>query len=616
MDMGSEIESFDNDLVDETPSASCCSCFKGFDPDVLYRCSTCNNKSENEGQLANLPIHYHCESCITSHLRRKHEIVDCKGYSPATCDTHEKLCAMYCSECNTVLCHSCVMDHSGHSFQTLDTKSSEVRKNIFQYLNNIEEKSKPLKHLETVSEDSSKRVGDFRSSLSEENLVETLKSLYNGVIESNLSSWIEFVDQIKKREMPEMTDEDATKISSSDVSIVASSHGGSNDLSNASADEKFRTLIQSEVFRDHIREVTEGVEKSTESLKKMLLMSEGNCITNFKGNETVIKASVGNCDEELGKHACLEWSAEVDDIIRNSISDALRSFKLCLIQSIRVETVKHYKKVPFGAAVTKIDSLNLSDSSATHTLGKDYQYLSPVLSSSIEKETCLLRVLKKENNKSSSTLLEAIYFPSEVTFALSEIENSAVVALCTKSHLLLFFCLKSHTVIEQRQLEASSFPVGFCQLFNKSFRLDLWNSEEKILLAEKEEIQMESKLRPKFIKRSCNRLHLVDSSNNIVIYDTIAKTEIHIKHFHHGFSSMDNILIENREKMLLWDYKMKLVLVCSISLSSDQKNFAVLKLIKFDLPALSTVERFSCNFSSKSLIVYTDSSIFKFKYEA
>ena len=612
--MGSEIESSDKELVDET-SASCCSCFKVFDPEVLYRCSTCNSKNENEGQAANQPIHHHCESCITSHLRRKHEVVDCKGYSPAQCDTHEKLCAMYCRECNSVLCHSCIMDHSGHSFQSLDTKSSEVRKKIFEYLNEIEEKSQPLNHLETVSEDSSKKVGDFRSSLNEKNLVETLKSLYNGVIESNLTFWIEILNKIKKREVPEKTDEDPAKISTSDVTIGSSYHDSSSDLAHSLADKKLRKRIHSDVFRDHIREVTGGVDKSTECLKKMLLMSEGNCITHFNESEILIKASVEDCEETLGKHACLEWSADVDEIIRNSISDALRSFQLCLIQSISVEIVKPFYKAPLKTVVTKIDSLNLSDSSTHHTVRKD-QYLSPMLSSSTEEKSFYLRVLKTELG-SSSTLRETVHFPSsEFSFALKNIEKAAVVALYTKSQSLFFFCLRSLRVIEQRHLDDSSIPVGFCQLLNMCFALDLWNSEEKILFVEKEQIRMKSKLRPKFIKRCCHRIHIVDVSNKIVIYDTKAKTELLIRHFHHGLSSIDNIVVENPRKLLLCDYKMKLVLVSSISLSIDQKNFTVLKLIKFDLPVSYTVERFGCYFDFKTLYVYTDSSIFQFKYES
>ena len=616
MNTCSETESLDTNAEPETSTASCSSCFEVFDLELLYRCSTCNSKNEDEEQ--NNQTNYCCESCITSHIRRKHEVVDKRGYSPAICDTHKKLSALYCNECESVLCHSCIMDHSGHTYQSLSQKSSKVRKNIFEYLNKIEEKSKPLKHLETLSEDSSKKVGDFRSSLRDENLVETLKSMYNGVIESNLASWIEIVDEIKMREVSEKTDGDATEKYTSDVSIDSSSHGSHSYLSNASADEKFQTLIHSEAFRDHIKEVTDGVNKSTESLKKMLSMSDGNCITHFNANETVIKASVEDCEEELGKHACLEWSAEAEDYIRNSISDALRSLKLCLIQSISVEIVKLYDKTSIRAVVTKHDSLNLSDSSASSESGNDYRYLSPVLSSSFEEENFCLRVLKDAKRRLSTTFLESLYFPSsEVSFVLKIIENGAVVALCTTSYLVLFFCLISLTVIEQRQLDDSSIPVGFCQLLNKGFALDLWNSEEKILFVEKEQIRTDFKLRPKRILRIWNRVHIVDSDNNIVIYDTIAKAKLHISHFHHGLSSIDNIVAEkNREKVLLCQCKMKLVLVCCISLSSDRKNFAVLKLIKVDLPASPTVERFGCNFDSKTLFVYTDSSVFKFKYEA
>ena len=130
----------------ETSSTTCSSCLEVFDVEHLYRCSTCNSKSEDEKQANQ--SNGCCESCITIHIRRKHEVVDNRGYSPTTCDTHKKISVLYCNDCDSVLCHNCVTEHSGHSFQSVDTKSSEVRKSIFDHLNEIEGNSKPLKHLE------------------------------------------------------------------------------------------------------------------------------------------------------------------------------------------------------------------------------------------------------------------------------------------------------------------------------------------------------------------------------------------------------------------------------------------------------------------------------------
>ena len=377
MNASIENESLEIDAVPDTSTTSCSSCVEVFDLEHLYRCSTCNGKSEDERQ-ANQSI-YCCESCITSHIRRKHEVVDNRGYSPATCDTHKKISALYCKDCDFVLCHNCMTEHSGHSFQSVDTKSLEVRKNIFEYLNKIEEKSKPLKQLQTVSEESSKEVGNFRSSLSEEKLIETLKSLYNGVIESNLTSWVEIVDEKFKERESQMSDEE----SAPEISSVETSTGS------------FQKFVGSESFRKRIKEVTDEVDNDTKRLKKMLLLSDGNCITQFNEAKIGVESSIEKCGKEIGKHACLEWSAEAEDIIRNSISDALSSFKLCLIQNIGIEVKQPLEETSFETDTKNIGCLNLS--SDLPASNKDL-FVS-VVDSFSEEGSFTLRVFKKIKKK-------------------------------------------------------------------------------------------------------------------------------------------------------------------------------------------------------------------------
>ena len=325
-----ETESLKDDAP-ETSSTYCSSCLEDFDKQVLYRCSSCDSGVDSKNYL--------CESCILWHLRRNHEIIDDKGYPPATCNTHKMMSVLFCNDCDFVLCRNCITDHSGHSFQSVDTKSSEIRRSIFGYLNKIEEKSKPLKHLETVSEELSTKVCDFRSSLSEENLVETLKSLYNGVVESNLASWIKIVDEkIEKCE--------------SQMSVEGSAPETSSIGSSTGSLQKF---VRPDVFRKHIRGVRDEVDNDTKCLKKMLLLSNGKCITQFNEAKSGVKSSIEKCEMELRKHACLEWSTDVNDIILNSISDALSSLKLYLIQNIGIEIEQPLEETSFETDTKTLD---------------------------------------------------------------------------------------------------------------------------------------------------------------------------------------------------------------------------------------------------------------------
>ena len=68
---------------------SCSSCLEVFDLEILYRCSTCDFIKQNKEELTDL-MSFFCESCVLCHLRRRHEIVDSKGYPPDICDTHKK----------------------------------------------------------------------------------------------------------------------------------------------------------------------------------------------------------------------------------------------------------------------------------------------------------------------------------------------------------------------------------------------------------------------------------------------------------------------------------------------------------------------------------------------
>ena len=187
-------------------------------------------------------------------------------------------------------------------------------------------------------------MGDFRSSLSEEKLIETLKSLYNGVIESNLSSWMKIVDEkVKKRESQMSGEESAPEISSAETSTGS-----------------LQKFVGSELFRKRIREVTDEVDNDTKTLKKMLLLSDANCITQFNGAKCGVESSIEKCGKEIGKHACLEWSAEAEDIIRNSISGVLSSFKLCLIQNIGIEVKQPLEGTLFETDTKNIGCVNLS----------------------------------------------------------------------------------------------------------------------------------------------------------------------------------------------------------------------------------------------------------------
>ena len=124
---------------------------------------------------------------------------------------------------------------------------------------------------------------------------------------------------------------------------------------------------------------------------------------------------------------------------------------------------------------------------------------------------------------------------------------------------------------------------------------------------------IKSKLRPKFTFWYSNTVYIVDSNDNIIIYDMKTKVELRISHLNHGLSSIDKIKKNKGQKLLLFDYKMKLVAVCSITLSSDQPAFEVLKLMKFDLPVSADIQCCCEIFADNRLFVCTNLNFFQFE---
>ena len=86
--------------------------------------------------------------------------------------------------------------HSLHKFKALEEKASEVKQKVFEYITSSEEQSKPLKHKESVTQSCFKKIADFRNSLEENKLADTLCSNYEQEIRSYTKKWRETLEDV------------------------------------------------------------------------------------------------------------------------------------------------------------------------------------------------------------------------------------------------------------------------------------------------------------------------------------------------------------------------------------------------------------------------------------
>ena len=157
----------------------CFTCEESILETDVYRCQTCAKDDA-----------IYCEACITSpHLKRSHKVMDYRGFEPVVCDIHRMLCLLFCETCSTVFCFKCVSSHQKHDFVPVSQKAKTVRKLIFEYMDRVEEISKPLKKYEHNVSLVQEQSNLFHRIVDEENLAGTLSNKFRQVIEEKAVEW-------------------------------------------------------------------------------------------------------------------------------------------------------------------------------------------------------------------------------------------------------------------------------------------------------------------------------------------------------------------------------------------------------------------------------------------
>ena len=114
----------------ESENFTCNSCDRMFAKTGMFGCKSCssNEQSTNpDNQLRKL----YCKLCIVVlHIRKKHEVVDDRGYAPAVCDEDDDICQYFCKICQEIFCADCIESHMTHSFQPISQSSRSSEKRV------------------------------------------------------------------------------------------------------------------------------------------------------------------------------------------------------------------------------------------------------------------------------------------------------------------------------------------------------------------------------------------------------------------------------------------------------------------------------------------------------
>ena len=122
--------------------SKCSNCELEASSEEFLACSTCNESSDT--------IKKFCDACISSHVRRGHNVLDHRGYTVSVCDKHKIINDLFCKTCTLILCNKCLLAHLNHNVITVAEKGKENRSKLFEYLGKFELLSKDTKFQQMI----------------------------------------------------------------------------------------------------------------------------------------------------------------------------------------------------------------------------------------------------------------------------------------------------------------------------------------------------------------------------------------------------------------------------------------------------------------------------------
>ena len=198
--------------------------------------------------------------------------------------TNTRTCASCTATIAKVFCFKCIGPHCKHDFVPVSDKACEVRKEIFEYLGEFEKLAKPM----------SVQESQVRSVLSHH------QALYPGLTLDTL------VDFLCEKFSASLRNDGQNLVNIVEKKSVACSETEANQ----------NVFVVSQKSGDQIA-----------SLRKMLSMSDGVCVSTFLESTSQLEPSIEEQKKELNVFTVRSWTNSLDNIIKGSVASAVAAWE-------------------------------------------------------------------------------------------------------------------------------------------------------------------------------------------------------------------------------------------------------------------------------------------------
>ena len=274
-------ESVDKAFVEEGLGTylelNCLTCCDVIEQDTCFCCSC--SPTEPEDSTENL----FCDVCILTHIRQNHEVFDYKGCKPAICKTHKLPSSLFCQDCDVLLCLKCVAQHCKHDCIPISEKAKEVRKSVFEYLDQFDDLAKPLAREKSFVESFvDKPRQELYPNWRPNNFIDQLCSRFEQVIRANASKWEEMVE--------------------SQLEVLQT--------------------------KDEIFDLTEDANLIIQNLRSVLGMSDSGCVSTFLNKKLSIDDVLEQQQKQLQSFNHVDWCERLDFLIEVGVEIVLEKWKV------------------------------------------------------------------------------------------------------------------------------------------------------------------------------------------------------------------------------------------------------------------------------------------------
>ena len=527
-------------IEDDTAGLICANCEENLDDNESYQCKTCNSQKDESLRS------WFCEQCLAVlHVKKGHEVCDCRGYKPKVCEKHRKLCLLFCNDCQIVFCDKCIGPHCEHKFSPSSEKASEARKSIFELLTKFEELTKPMKRRESNEKDTFDERDKIATSLDQLNFESTLTKMATKVIHYNLD-------------------------------LLYSMRSKANDSVERS---------------DLIRNLSKTNDFQITELRGLLRSSDEACIELFLDISTVAEASLIEQEEVLKSHVYLQWKRDWESVILESFTNAMK-----LMNVPQVET-KRYKQISFSP-LKKFNNTGREFSPSDLCLHLEKSLVKYCFDVVLSGTRIDFTVYNSGDDvwKGFLTGVKVKFIGDDGRLAL--VQQRRVAKSQDQTQFLVDFSSKKMTKANDEGRALQICDLQGCKVIAApdSSAVYVWNEKEKAIAGVLNSAFLMENVytEPQFTLQRASTITYIDKEGKIILEHKKNKTRIEVIKCRHHLAKIDavDLIYENDSilRVLLLDMKDRVVMKCRANLKeANSLSWEILEVFKLDIPSLQPV---------------------------